>query len=246
MRLPWKKSKADAANTPKNVLEPDVPTSFGGNLGDFTVLRHHAIRALCGALMNRHTACKSPHPFCGHPGHRQNGDLPTMLIAEAIPQRHHGHSSVDLIGIYLCQASAAESGEEQEDIMRYITRMIPADSVPNRKLVVSPSQAGVYPAMYGPIVNPVEGDYSTGSIDPTHARPISCNPEPRHCRWRYWDSSLTMGDWLVPRFHCLQVFGEWWVVDVDKTRGTAQQVAALDLADNPQHNFGIHQRTGAT
>ena len=53
-----------------------------------------------------------------------------------------------------------------------------------------------------------------------------------------------MGDWLVPTFHCLQVFGEWWVVDVDKSRGLAQQVAALEFADNPGHNFGIHAGKG--
>ena len=43
----------------------------------------------------------------------------------------------------------------------------------------------------------------------------------------------------------MQAFGEWWVVDVDRTHGLAQQVAALDFADNPEHNFGIHSRKEA-
>ena len=50
---------------------------------------------------------------------------------------------------------------------------------------------------------------------------------------------------MVPKFHCLQVFGEWWVVEVDPVRGVAQQVAALDFADNPEHNLGIHVRKKA-
>ena len=246
MRLPWKKSKSGPTPALEASQEVKVAASFDGDLEeDFTVLRHHAIRALCGALMDRHTACRSPHPFCG-PGHQQNGNTPVMLIAEAIPQGSPNASRADLIGIYLCQASAVESTDEEEDIMRFITRMAPAEPAPSRKLVVSPPQNGTYQAMYGPILNPVEGDYSTGSIDPANARPINCNPEPRHCRWQYWESGLTKGDWLVPRFHCLQVFGEWWVVEVAGAHGMAQQVAALDFADNPEHNFGIHEKKEGT
>ena len=113
--------------------------------------------------------------------------------------------------------------------MKFIIRMTPTQPAPNRKLVVYPPEGGTHQAMYGPILNPVEGDYSTGSIDPDNGRPLNCNP-----------------DSLVPRFHCLQVFGEWWVVDVDRTRGLAQQVAALDFADNPEHNFGIHEKKEPT
>ena len=207
------------------------------------MLRHHAIRALCGALMDRHTACRSPHPFCGQHGE----DTYIELIAEAIPQGSNPtSSSPDLIGIYLSPASASAhmSTEEKWDTMEYIIRMVPTEPAPNRKLVVYPPQGGTYRAMYGPILNPAEGDYSTGSIDPANARPLNCNPEPRHCRWKYWESSLTRGDWLVPRFHCLQVLGEWWIVDVDRTR--AQQVAAFDFADNPEHNFGIHAKKRPT
>ena len=228
-------------------MEMKDTASFGGDLEDFAVLRHHAIRALCGALMDRHTACKSPHPFCGRPGHHQSGDDYIELIAEVIPQGTMEKGiKPDLIGIYLCPASAAShmSTEEKWDTMEYIIRMVPTEPAPNRKLVVFPPQGGTYHAMYGPILNPVEGDYSTGSIDPDDARPINCNPEPRHCRWQYWESGLTKGDWLVPRFHCLQVFGEWWVVEVAGAHGMVQQVAALDFSDNPEHNFGIHDEKG--
>ena len=92
--------------------------------------------------------------------------------------------------------------------------MVPTEPA-NRKLVVSPSQGGTS-AMYGPILNPVEGDYSTASIDPANARTLNCNPEPRHCRRKYWERGLNRGDWRVPRFHCLQVHGEWFVDIVDE------------------------------
>ena len=75
MRLPWKKSKASRL---KAVHELKDAASFGGDLEDFTVLRHHAVRALCGALMDRHTACRSPHPFCGQPGHQQWDEFSTL------------------------------------------------------------------------------------------------------------------------------------------------------------------------
>ena len=239
MRLPWKKSKA---SQPEAVRKLKDVASFGGNLEDITVLRHHALRALCGVLMDRHSACRSPHPFCGTRGHQKIGEPQPQLIAEAVPQRSPRSSGpADIIGIYLCRS---EGNEEEKDIMEFITHMIPADPVPNLKLVVSAPQDGTYPVYYGPIRNPVKGDYSTGSIDSVNARPLNCNTEPRHCRWQYWESALTKGDWLVVRFHCLQVFGEWWIVEMDRGGELAQQVAALEFTDNPEHNFGIHARPG--
>ena len=247
MRFPWKRGKTSQEpkreSSPTTASEPENASPFGGGLEDFSILRHHAIRALCGALMDRHTNCRSPHPICGL-GHRENGDTPRKLIAEVIPQGTTQTGGADRIGIYLCPASATSNGEDSEDIFKYTTRMAPSQSTPNRKLVAFPPKDGIYQAMYGPILNPVEGDYSTGSIDSANARPLICNPEPKHCRWQYWRSELDKGDWLVPRFHCLQVFGEWWIVEVDRVRGVAQQVAALDFADNPDHNFGIHERQG--
>ena len=234
MRLPWTKDK------PRSEPKLEAVAPFGEDLEDFTVLRYHAVRALCGVLMDRHTACRSPHPFCGPVGHRHNGDTPALLIAEATPQGTTTTGSPNLIGIYLCPARVESYTDGDIDPLEYTARMVPAQSTPNRKLVVFPPVGGVYEAMYGPILNPVEGDYSTGSADPESSRPLRGNPEPKHCRWRYWESELDKGDWLVPRFHCLQVSGEWWVVEVDRGRGLFQQVAGLDFADNPEHNSGIH------
>ena len=238
---PFRRKKPEAVRELKDVA------SFGGDLEDGTRLRHHAVRALCGVLMDRHAACRSPHPFCGIRGHSKNRETPQLLIADTIPQRSPISSGrADIIGIYLSRATAAEGTEEEEDVMKFITLMSPFEAVPHRKLVVYAPQNGTYQVMYGPILNPVEGDYSTGSIDPANARQLDGNPEPRHCRWRYWDSELpqksSSGEWFVPRFHCMQVFGEWWIVEMRS--GLAQQVAALDFTDNPEHNFGIHERKG--
>ena len=225
----------DTARQPQTPA-PDTMFPFGGDLEDFTVLRHHAVHALCGVLMDRHTDCRSPHPFCG-PGHWNNGDVPTRLIAQAVPQT--SAQGQDLIGIYLCPADGpVDSSGQQQDVVEFVTRLTYTRSTPDRKLVIFPPKDGVYPVQYGPIVNPVEGDYSTGQIDQSRQIPFRSDPEPSHCRWQYWDSHLTKGDWLIPTFHCLQVFGEWWVVDVDRTRNIAQQVAALDFADNPDHKHG--------
>ena len=56
-----------------------------GNLEDFAVLRRHALHALCGALMDRHTDCEREHPFCG-PGHLAERRLSySQFIAQAVP-----------------------------------------------------------------------------------------------------------------------------------------------------------------
>ena len=241
MRLPWKRKK-QISESAEEAITPTAssPVPFGGDLEDFTILRYHAVRALCGMLMDRHTACQSPHPFC-NPGHRQDGYELQMFVAEVVPQGTKDTGYADLIGIYLCPAVAPKGSENEEDIMQFIAGMAPSEAAPTRKLVVSSPKDGIYPAVYGPIINPVAGDYSTGSIDSDNSRPVNnCNSEPRHCRWQYWESDLNEGDWQVPRYHCLQVFGQWWLVEMDRGRGRLQQVAGLQLADSPEHNFGIH------
>ena len=243
MRLPWKKRKASQSEVAQKLR--DAP-SFDGDLDDLTVLRRHAVRALCSFLMDRHSTCRSPHPFCGIRGHQNVGEDQHQLIAAAIPQRGPTSSDrADLIGIYLCRAEGGEGTEGEKDILKFITSMIPADPAPHRKLVVSAPQDGTYPVAYGPVLNPVEGDYFTGSIDPASARQLNCNSEPQHCRWQYWESDLSKGDSPVSILHCLQVFGEWWIVEMDSGYELAQKVAALEFADNPEHNFGIHERDGA-
>ena len=129
--------------------------------------------------------------------------------------------------------------------MEYISRMAPAGPVPDTKLVVEAPVAGVYPVMFGPITNPVEGDYSTGRLDRERARPVNdCNPEPRHCWWRYWEFQGSdyneEGQLVIPRLLGLQVNGEWWIASGYNDGSAVQQVAGLEVTDSPRHNFGIY------
>ena len=251
MKLP--RRRKPEAKVSATDSESDEVAAFG-DLEDFAVLRHHAIRALCGTLMDRHTDCRSPHPFCGVSGHR-GGDASELiqLIVQAVPQGSADTDVPNLIGIYLIRAIHGEIKEDErtkeKEItpMEYLARMVPRDTVQSRKLVVWPPKNGIYPVEYGRILNPVEGGYPTGSVDGNTNRPITdCNPEPKHCRWRYWESEILsrnpQGDLLIPEFRCLQVNGDWWVADVDVTRGLMQQVAGLDWADSPRHNFGLHDK----
>ena len=205
-----------------------------GDLEDFPTLRRHALSALCGALMDRHTDCEKEHPFCG-PGHLRDGDSPAQLIAQAVPNTDTGGNR--LIGVYVSPAKGLNDGSGQQDIMEYILSFTP-QSPPTRKLVVSPSTAeNWYPAYYGMISNyGSDPSYPKGQLDPKRAViSIDCDPRPEHCRWEYFDNGLDTHGRLVPTFNCLQVFGEWWVVEVDAVHGLAQKAAALEFADNPAH-----------
>ena len=46
---------------------------------------------------------------------------------------------------------------------------------------------------------------------------------------------------MVPEYRCVLLGEEWWIVDTDAQRGFFQRVATLQLADNPNHNYGIHR-----
>ena len=109
---------------------------------------------------------------------------------------------------------------------------------------MQPANDGTYFATHGPILNPVEGDYTTGRIDHSATRTFYSNPEPRHTKWQYWECELLNED-IIPEFRCLMVHGECWVVDADREQGLVQQVAGLSVVDSPEHNFGIHARENA-
>ena len=211
-----------------------------GNLEDFTVLRRHALNALCGAVMDRRSDCeKASHPFCG-PGHLREDDgkgSPTQFIAQAVPNQDattHG----DLIGIYVSPAKGQNDGSGQQDVLEYIASFTP-QTPPTQKLVVSPPTAeGWYPAYFGIVSNHGnDPSYPTGQLDPKRAViSVNCSHRPEHCKWEYFDNELDVAGRLVPTFHCLQISGEWWVVEVDAVHGAAQAAAALEFADNPRHD----------
>ena len=222
-----------------------VVVDFPPDIWELPILKYHGLRALCGALMDRHTACRSPHPFCGLQGHWKEGDRQIPLIAHAIPQVR-ADTGAPLVAVYLCRATNKTELPPREwmEPVEYAYSLTYHEEIPFRKLVVSLVDDGTYIAQYGPIVNPVEGDYSTGSIDQDNLRTLYCNPEPAHVHWQYADSTFSEGQGVVPEFRCLNAFGQWWILDVDREKRKVEQVASLEWADNPEHNFGIHKPGG--
>ena len=210
---------------------PDIET--------LAILKHHSLRALLGAFADRHVQCRSPHLFCGDIEDKSRGVF--QVVAEVALQRDPEGRYV--IGIYLTRAEfRPPSGyEEPQSPFDYVAFLAPADPLPSRKLVIQPMSDGTYIAQCGHIANPVEGDYSTGMLDRNmDVRTIYCNPEPPHTDWQYWESRVTEGQVVMPRYKCA-VIGPYWVVaDADEQRGMVSEVAHLRVASDPQHNFGIH------
>ncbi len=224
----------------KTPARPEVTVvPFPPELEDLPVLKYHGLRALCGWFMDRHSECVSPHPWCRQPP----GEGIMQLIAHVIPQVWEDGDGL-LLAIYFTRAKGSEldqNSSEEVDPLQYTVDMTYAEASPSRKLVVHMASDGTYVGNYGPILNPVEGDYSTGRLDQeADVRTFYCDPEPAGIKYQYWDTKLSAEQNVVPEFHCLRLRGEWWVVDFDRERGLAQQVAAISVMDNPKHNFGIH------
>ena len=219
-----------------------VVIPFPDDIAELTVLKYHGLRAVCSFLMARHTACRSPHPFCGN---AVNVETVLELIAHVMPQAEEADGRLFPTIYFTRSKSGLPDTDELIDPIEYVSNLVYAEKTPSRKLVVALMNDGTLSIRYGPILNPTVGDYSTGRLDPDNFRTLDCNPEPRHTKWQYWESGLTVDQQVMPEFRCLLLRGEWWVVDADRKRRLAQQVATLKLADDPTHNWGIHTRTNA-
>ena len=210
---------------------------FPGDVENTANLKYHGVRALGAFLMDRHTECREQqHPFCGPYGHYKNGDVPVQFVAHVIPQMNQ--SGEDLIAIYLCKAEGgiSNTGGETLHPFEYTAWLNCVEPESRRKLVVQLLSGGSYLLHFGPVMNPVDSDHSTGRIDASQSWYSSCSPEPPDVKWEYRDSGTAGGKLrVVPSFRCLQVFGEWWVVETDPVRRTARMAAAFDLADCPAH-----------
>ena len=223
--------------------EPQVaatPVPFPYDIAEIQTLKYHGLRALCGALMDRHSECLSHHPFCGPQ------DPVIQLIAHVV-QQWNPDLQEPVLGIYLCTAegdgkfSNANPASTEEELLEHILGLTYAGPVPTRKMVVSLLSDGTYVAQYGLVENPVEHNYWSGRADPDSVRTLYCDPEPSHARYLYHDNDISEGQDTIPEYHCLQANGTWWVVDVDRTRGIGAIVAGLESVDNPSHNQSIHQ-----
>ena len=241
----WPFKRKSTPKQPRRPVKSDVlfpldrvPVPFPDDISELSVLKHHATRALCGVLMSTHSECRSPHPFCG-----PTGPNPTQLIAQPINQVS---PNGPVLAIYIGKAVNHPDFPMDRPVEPFdgAVSLEYAESTPHRKLVVNLNTDGTYTALYGPILNPIEGNYATGSIDGSSARLLYSNPEPQHAKWQYRESEIPEGD-TVPEYHCLRVHGWWWVVEVDRSQGLVQQVAGLEVTDDPEHNYGIHSRPHA-
>ena len=211
---------------------------------ELSYAKHHGLRALCGLLMDRHSAC-TVCPFCGDPD--QDG---LMQLIVNVEMQTDGRTGEPVLALYFSKAEYP-SGSEAENIDDWASRLTYAEAVPIRKAVVQLLDDGSYVAEYGTIANPTEGDYSTGALNREDwTLQFNCDPEPAYARWQYWESTITSGQQVVPQFCCLRTpRREWWIVDRDyeqanrytgqSDRGMVsiitQQVAGLEVADNPHH-----------
>ena len=233
---------SSTADTEPEAAETVTIIPFPGDIEDTATLKYHGVRALGAFLMDRHSTCRKQHPFCGPHGHYKNGDTPAQLVAHVIPQM--SQSGDDLIAIYFCKAEGGLSSTAQGtlDPFEYTAWLNCIEPESRRKLVVQLQSDGSYLLHYGLVLNPVKDDHSTGIIDTSQSWYTSCNPEPPHVKWEYRDIGIADGKLrVVPSFRCLQVFGEWWVVDTDGENKIYQQIAAFDHADNPNHELGDKQ-----
>ena len=70
---------------------------------DPVTFRYHALRILCGALMDRRTLCPFPHPFCG-PSHQEYGHTPIQLIVHANVGTDDTRT-MEFVDLFLCRAT---------------------------------------------------------------------------------------------------------------------------------------------
>ena len=197
---------------------------------DLSYAKSHGLRALCGLLMDRHSAC-TICPFCGI-----HGDNDILQLIVHVEMQSEATTGEPLLALYFCKGVYPSESPAANNIEEWAVRLTYAEAVPQRKAVVNLLDNGAYYAEYGPIANPTQGNYSTGALDREEwTLFFYCEPEPAYTRWQYWESQVTPGQRVVPEFRCLQTGGEWWVVDIDREREMLHHVAAIAVADNPDH-----------
>ena len=208
--------------------------SSGGKIVPFTSLqlsyaKHHGLRALCGLLMDRHSAC-TVCPFCG------SADDIMQLIVH-VEMQTEARTGQPLLALYFCKAADPSDSQVDSIVEEWAPRLTYAEEVPSRKAVVQLLDNGAYRAEYGPIANPTKGNYSTGALDRGEwALYFHCDPEPVHTRWQYWESTITHEQQVVPGFCCLRLRSGWWIIDRDRERRMVQQLAAISVTDNPNQD----------
>ena len=212
---------------------------FLKDIQEIPALKYYGLRALCGAIMNRHIACLSPHPFCGP------RETVLQTIAHVVPQ--YDNDMTPVLAIYLSGAmsdgkfSEANPASTEAELVEYAARLTYEWSVPSLKMVIRQLNNGSYIAQFSSIVNPIEYNFVAGMMDTSNVRLLYCDPEPKHVTHIYYDNDISIGQTVIPEYHCFKFRDQWWIVDVDRTRGVYAEVAGLAFTNNPEHNYGIHR-----
>ena len=210
----------------KKSAEPTIVPFTSAQLSD---AKHHGLRALSGLLMDRHSAC-TLCPFCGNPD-----DVMQLIVR--VEMQTEATTGNPLLALYSCNATDPSDSHVDSIVEEWAPRLTYAEAVPSRKAVVQLLDNGAYYAEYGPIANPTKGDYSTGQLNREEwTLYFHCDPEPAYTRWQYWESSITHEQQIVPEFCCLRLRREWWIIDRDRERRMVQLVAAITVADSPNHS----------
>ena len=124
---------------------------------DLSYAKSHGLRALCGLLMDRHSACTTC-PFCGI-----NDDDGIYQLIVHVEMQSDATTGAPLLALYFCKAKyPSESPEAISfgcgaactaawfDIEEWAARLTYAEAVPDRKAVVHLLDTGAYYAEYGP------------------------------------------------------------------------------------------------
>ena len=97
---------------------------------DLSYAKSHGLRALCGLLMDRHSACTTC-PFCGI----NEADDPYQLIVH-VEMQSDATTREPLLALYFCKAVYPSESPEANSIEEWAPRLTYAEAVPHQKAVV--------------------------------------------------------------------------------------------------------------
>ena len=192
---------------------------------DIVDLKNHALRALCGLLMNRDSS-----PFSG-------GDYSTHLNMMIDVRYLESKDNSIVIMLYFNQVAEGipEDAQDIDIVQDWAVRVWHKNPWPQRLALVQLLGDGTYVARYGTLNIPINIYEDDFDIDPMEGFELTrdhiiCDPEPQWTEWQYWESEVTEKQTTFPIFLCKRLRNEWWVIDIDRKQKVLQQVAGLRVA----------------
>ena len=234
-----KKQPDEAARNNSKFPDQDTLTATVTELPDSVPARvaaRHAVHALAGLLMDRHTNC-SGHWWCGP----TKGCL-IIMIAAYRHSRLDNQASSGYIAAYLNQATIPED-RDREEVNEGSLHFI--GETPTAKLVVQPTTLPTaWAVKHGIVIDADPGDHSSGVTDPSRYSSRMCSDAPDWAdldgfRPTYFDDQIIFDEMYEPRFHCVERSDGWniYLVDVKSSKGNAllREVARFPKVNNPAH-----------